>query len=294
MSSSSTPEQPAAPRRRGPGRDLPAAIAVGVGLVAIVVASLLWWQWGFVLLAAVMLARGVVELSQAVGRQEMRPATVPIVIGTILVVTVPYAAAETHDVVGLEPTATALGLLGLTVLTALVWRMPRGAHGYVRDASASLFIIGYLPTLGAFITLLMAPDDGAARIVTFILCVVMSDTGGYVAGVLFGKHPLAPAISPKKTWEGLAGSVLFSAGLGTVLAVFVLDTEFWKGIVIGCALVAAGTVGDLIESLVKRDVGLKDMSQLLPGHGGVMDRIDSLLAGAPVAWVVMYLLIPGG
>ncbi len=294
MSKDVEPSQRDTPRRRGPGRDLPAAITVGVVLLGFVVASMLWWQWGFILLAAAMLSRGAVELAQAVRRQGMRPALPPIVVGTILVVIGPYAAAQTRDGTGLDPAATSMGLLGLTVLAALVWRMPQGSDGYLRDSSASLFIIGYLPTLGAFITLLMAPVDGPARIATFILGVVMSDTGGYVAGVLFGKHPMAPKISPKKTWEGMAGSLLFAIGTCVLLAGVALHTELWKGIIIGIALALAGTVGDLIESLIKRDLGLKDMGTLLPGHGGIMDRIDSLLAGAPAAWIVMYLLVPGG
>lgn len=276
------------------GRNLPAAIGVGVALAGVFVATLLWWNWGFVLLVAAMLARGAVEVSDAVRRLGMRPATVPIVIGSVLIVVGSYAAAQTEHLLGLAPNAVTIGSLGLTVLVALIWRMPKGYDGYVRDSAASLFIIGYLPMMGAFVSLLMAPPDGPARVTIFILCIVMNDTGGYVAGVLFGKHPMAPRISPKKTWEGFAGSVVFAATVGALLAVFLLHTAFWKGIVIGIALVFAGTVGDLIESMIKRDVGIKDMSHVLPGHGGVMDRLDSLLVGSPVAWVVMYLLIPGG
>ncbi|WP_028708260.1 phosphatidate cytidylyltransferase [Propionicicella superfundia] len=286
--------EPAQPQPRGPGRNLPAAIGVGAGLAAVVVACLLWWNWGFVLLVAAMLSRGAVEVARAVRRLGMRPATVPIVFGTVLIVVGSYAAAQTEHLLGLTPNAVTIGSLGLTVLAALVWRMPGGSDGYVRDSAASLFLIGYLPTLGSFLSLLMAPADGAARVATFILCIVMSDTGGYVVGVLVGKHPMAPRISPKKTWEGFAGSIVAAAAMGAFLAVFALHTEFWKGILIGIALVFAGTGGDLIESMIKRDVGIKDMSHVLPGHGGVMDRLDSLLVGAPIAWIVMYLLVPGG
>jgi phosphatidate cytidylyltransferase len=285
--------EPASPPAKA-GRNLPAAIGVGVALAGMFVATLLWWNWGFVLLVAAMLARGAVEVSGAVRRLGMRPATAPIVVGSVLIVVGSYAAAQTEHVLGLAPNAVTIGSLGLTVLVALVWRMPKGYGGYVRDSAASLFIIGYLPMMGAFVSLLMAPEDGPARVAVFILCIVMNDTGGYVAGVLFGKHPMAPKISPKKTWEGFAGSVVCAATIGALLAVFLLHTAFWKGIIIGIALVFAGTVGDLIESMIKRDVGIKDMSHVLPGHGGVMDRLDSLLVGAPVAWVVMYLLIPGG
>jgi phosphatidate cytidylyltransferase len=151
-----------------------------------------------------------------------------------------------------------------------------------------------VPLLGSFAALMLAEGQGAARIVTFLLIVVMSDTGGYVAGVLFGKHPMVPKISPKKSWEGLAGSLIFGSVAGVCMAFFVLLVPFWVGIILGVALVAAGTCGDLVESMIKRDLGIKDMSSFLPGHGGVMDRLDSLLLAAPVAWLIMYLLVPGG
>jgi phosphatidate cytidylyltransferase len=172
--------------------------------------------------------------------------------------------------------------------------MPGGAHGYVKDAAASLFIICYVPLLGSFTALMLAGENGGARLVTFILVVVMSDTGGYVFGVLMGKHPMAPRISPKKSWEGLVGSLVFGVASGVAMAVLGLKVPVWIGVLIGVALVAVGTCGDLIESMVKRDLGIKDMSSFLPGHGGVMDRLDSLLVAAPVAWLIMYVLVPGG
>ncbi len=159
--------------------------------------------------------------------------------------------------------------------------MPKGAHGYVKDSAASLMIIGYVPLLGSFAALILAGENGPVRIVTFLLIVIMGDTGGYVAGVLFGRHPMAPKISPKKTWEGLVGSVLFGTVAGVLMTVYALGQPFWVGIVLGVCLVAIGTCGDLIESLIKRDLGIKDMSSFLPGHGGVMDRLDSLLIAAP-------------
>jgi phosphatidate cytidylyltransferase len=180
------------------------------------------------------------------------------------------------------------------VLGALIWRIPGGANGYVTDAAASLFIIAYVPMLGSFAALMLAGENGVARLVTYMLVVVMGDTGGYVLGVLFGKHPMAPRISPKKSWEGFAGSMLFGLVAGVLMAVFALKQPFWVGLLLGACLVGIGVMGDLIESLIKRDMGIKDMSSVLPGHGGVMDRLDSLLVAAPVAWLIMYLLVPGG
>jgi phosphatidate cytidylyltransferase len=128
--------------------------------------------------------------------------------------------------------------------------------------------------------------------VAFIVATVASDTGGYIAGVLFGKHPMAPTISPKKSWEGFTGSLLFGIGLGIVTVVYALDGDWWVGILLGVAGVVFGTLGDLSESLIKRDLGIKDMGDLLPGHGGLMDRLDSLIAVAPICWLILFTLVP--
>jgi phosphatidate cytidylyltransferase len=236
---------------------------------------------------------GSVELYQAFRRQDMNAAIVPIVVGAIAIATGSYLAGKQNPVV-FSTTSVLLASLALTVVAALIWRMPRGAPGFVKDAAASLAIIAYVPLLGSFAALMLAGDKGAARVVTFLLIVVMNDTGGYVAGVLFGKHQMAPRISPKKSWEGFAGSVVFGSISGVCMAVYGLKVPFWVGILLGVTLVAVGTCGDLIESMIKRDLGIKDMSSFLPGHGGVMDRLDSLLFAAPVAWFIMYVLVPGG
>jgi phosphatidate cytidylyltransferase len=276
------------------GRNLPQAIGLGVGLGAYVVFSLLYFQPAFVVLVAVALAMASVELYSALRKQGMTAAIVPIVGGCVAIPIGSYLAGQETTSLEFSTTSVLLASLALTVFATLVWRMPKGADGYVKDAAASLLIVGYVPLLGSFAALMLAEDQGAARLVTFMLVVTMSDTGGLIAGVLFGKHPMAPMISPKKSWEGFAGSMLFGVAAGTLMAMFVLDVPFWVGIIIGATLVAVGTAGDLIESLIKRDIGIKDMSSFLPGHGGVMDRLDSLLVGAPVAWLIMYIFVPGG
>jgi phosphatidate cytidylyltransferase len=275
------------------GRNLPAAIAVGVGLGAYVVLTLLFWRFGFVLLIALALALGSVELFTALRRKGMVAAIVPIVVGSVAIAIGSYLAGRQTPPV-FSTTSVLLAALALTVLASLIWRMPGGAEAYVRDAAASMLIVGYVPLLGSFAALLLAPQDGVARTVTFLLVVVMNDTGGYVAGVLFGRHPMAPRISPKKSWEGFAGSVVFGTAAAVAMTVLGLRAPFWVGLILGVTLVAVATCGDLIESMVKRDLGIKDMSSFLPGHGGVMDRLDSLLIAAPVAWLIMYLLVPGG
>jgi phosphatidate cytidylyltransferase len=233
-------------------------------------------------------------VNRALRRIGMNAEIVPIVLGTIGMVVGTYAVARGVPFVTMPWHSTLLMFLGATVLAVLVLRFPRGHENFVRDAAASIFIIGYIALLGSFTALILAPDDGGARMVTFLLCVVANDTGGYVLGVLFGRRPLAPHISPKKTWEGFGGSLLFSVVVGALLTHFLLGAPWWVGVVLGVTMVFFGTAGDLIESSIKRDVGIKDMSSILPGHGGVMDRLDSLLVAAPAAWLVLYLLVPGG
>ena len=288
-------ESPAAPANTHgrAGRNLPAAIGIGVGLGAYVVLSLLYVKPAFVVIVAVALVLASVELHEALKKQGMTSAIIPIAVGSVAISFGSYFAGRQEPVI-FSTTSVLLASLALTVLASLIWRMPKGVAGYVHDAAASLLIIAYVPMLGSFAALMLAEDQGAARVVTFLLIVVMSDTGGYIAGVLFGKHPMAPKISPKKSWEGVAGSLVLGTAAGICMAIFGLNVPFWVGIMLGISLVAVGTCGDLIESMIKRDLGIKDMSSFLPGHGGVMDRLDSLLVAAPVAWLIMYVFVPGG
>lgn len=134
-------------------------------------------------------------------------------------------------------------------------------------------------------------NPGVQAIVAFIGVTIASDIGGYVAGVLFGKHKMAPVISPKKSWEGFAGSALFCVLAGWALVVYLLDADWWVGICLGLIAVVMATLGDLCESVVKRDLGVKDMSQIIPGHGGLMDRLDSLLATVAPIWLLLHYLV---
>ncbi|GAB3696966.1 phosphatidate cytidylyltransferase [Mariniluteicoccus flavus] len=285
---------PTTPAHGRAGRNLPAAIGVGVSLAAALVVTLLWWNLGFVLLVAAALAAGAVEVHKALKRLDMKAEIVPILIGTVAIVTGSYFAGRSDHRIDIPSNTLMLAMLGLTALVTLIWRMPRGADGFVRDAAASMLIIAYIPLLGSFVGLMLAGGQGTMRVVTFIAVVCMGDIGGYAAGVLFGKHKMAPRISPKKTWEGFAGSILFGVITAIAFAVWGFGVAWWGGVVLGVALVAVGACGDLIESLIKRDIGIKDMSSFLPGHGGVMDRLDSLLVAAPVAWLTLYLFVPGG
>jgi phosphatidate cytidylyltransferase len=176
----------------------------------------------------------------------------------------------------------------LTGFGVLLWRIIDGVPGASRDVTAGLFTAAYIPLLAGFAILLLADPDGPKRVVTFIVVTVASDIGGYAAGVFAGRTPMAPTISPKKSWEGFAGSVVACLIAGAACVILLLQGDWWVGLALGAATVITATVGDLSESLLKRDLGVKDMGSLLPGHGGIMDRLDSLLPTAPVAFLLLH------
>jgi phosphatidate cytidylyltransferase len=271
------------PRKSGAGRNLPISIVVGLALGAMVLLSLYTGAKEiFLAMLVVFLAVGTWELTRAFGAGGVRVPLVPLGLGGLATLMFAYYSG---------PTAL-IGAFGLTVVAVLVWRMPQGPDGYVRDTTASVFIATYIPFIGGFAALLLAPPDGADRIVTFIAITVGSDIGGFFVGAFLGRHKLAPAISPKKTWEGFAGSALTCMVIGALLLPLLLGGHLWQGIVLGAAVVCSATLGDLIESMIKRDLGVKDMGSLLPEHGGVMDRLDSLLASVPIVWLALQIFIP--
>ncbi len=282
-------EQPE-PRKSRVGRDLPAAIAVGLLLFGIVAATLVWWPPGFIVVLVVLTSLGAIEVHQALRRVGMTSTLVPVVIGNIAIIGGSYAAAELQEVTNIPWHVVLLGTIGGSVLLALIWRMFSGAEGYARDSAASLFTIGYIPLLASFVGLILAQQHGVAKVVAVFLCITASDTGGYAAGASLGRHPMAPTISPKKTWEGLAGSFVLATVASVLHFELVMHQPWWQGVLLAIVVVIFGTAGDLIESMIKRDVGIKDMSSFLPGHGGVMDRLDSTLVAAPAAWLLFMLL----
>ncbi len=268
-----------APVQRGSraGRNLPAAIGVGLTLGAVVIASLFVWRPAFLGVVTIAVGIGIWEMTRAVEHRGPHAPLLPLLAGAVVM-----EALAWYD--GAE--SLILGLV-LTVLATLVWRLADGVRGYQRDLAAAALIAVYVPFLAGFAVLLARPDDGALRVIVTLACVVLSDTGGYAAGVFFGKHPMAPTVSPKKSWEGLAGSVVCTAVGAAILFLLVLDLSWWQGLVFGAAVSIACVLGDLGESLLKRDLGVKDMSNLLPGHGGMMDRLDSIVFAAPVAYALL-------
>ncbi len=277
-------EQPVA-STGGPGRagrNLPAAIGVGLLLGAAILVSLLLFKPAFLALVSVAAVLGVRELSVAFQERGIRFPLVPVAVGGVGMLVAAYFRGE----------GALAAALALTVVAVVVWRLTDPAEGYLRDASAGVLAAVYVPFLAGFALLMAAADHGAQRVLVFLILVVCNDTGGYAAGVLAGRHPMAPSISPKKSWEGLAGSVLASGAAGAITLVLMLHGQAWQGALTGVAVVASATLGDLSESMIKRDLGIKDMGNLLPGHGGIMDRLDSLLPTAPVAWLLLAYFVP--
>ncbi|MGY1735486.1 phosphatidate cytidylyltransferase [Geodermatophilus sp. SYSU D00684] len=273
------------PRKGGrAGRDLVAAIGVGLGLGAVILASLLVYRPAFLLVIVAAILVGIVELVRALQAGGARPPLAPVLVGAVAML----ALAWTRG-----PDGLVVGFL-LTVVAVLLWRLGDGPADYRRDAAAGVLVTLYVPLLAGFAVLLLVPDDGVARVLAFIATVVGNDVGGYTAGVLFGRHPMAPSVSPKKSWEGMAGSVVACVAVATPIVVLALDGPWWGGVLVGVALAVTATLGDLGESLIKRDLGIKDMGNLLPGHGGIMDRLDSLLPSAAVAYLLLSWVAPPG
>jgi phosphatidate cytidylyltransferase len=285
MSESPPPAPPPQqPERQGrAGRDLPAAIASGVALGAAVIVSLVFWKPAFMVIVAGAVVVAIWELRQAMRHGRIELPREPLMVGGTAMVVVAYLYGAPALV-----TATAV-----TALVTMLWLLRHGVEGYVANATASVFSLVYVPFLGAFVALLLAEDgdDGVRAVITFIVVTIASDIGGYATGVVFGRHPMAPVISPKKSWEGFAGSAGACMLAGWLLVVYLLDGVWWVGVVLGLIAVVMATLGDLCESVMKRDLGIKDMSQILPGHGGLMDRLDSLLATAAPIWLLLHYLV---
>ena len=262
------------------GRNLPAAIAVGVGLGVVLVATLLIRKESFLLVVAVGVGIGIWELRGALRHAGVEAPLVPPLLGMVAMLWAAYVLGSAGRVVAWS----------LTCLAVVLWRGTGRLDGAGRDVLGGIFVSTYPTFLVGFAALLLAPEDGVGRVFVFLITTVCSDVGGYAAGVLFGKHPMAPSISPKKSWEGFAGSVVFCIVGGSLTVHLLLDRSWVIGVALGVGVAVAATVGDLMESLIKRDLGIKDMSNVLPGHGGIMDRLDSLVVVAPIVWAVLTLL----
>jgi phosphatidate cytidylyltransferase len=269
------------------GRNLPVAIGVGAALGGLVILTLLTIKATFLLYVGAAIAVALTELTSAFAhsKHQINIPVIPVAAGGAAVLTCTYWLGS----------RAALAALALTVVIIFAWRLPGGPSGYVKDVTAGVFATIYLPFLASFVVAMLSEADGSRRVLTFVILTICSDIGGYFAGITLGRggrHPMAPVISPKKTWEGFAGSAVACLVAGAITLTLMLHGHVWQGLLAGAAAVLAATLGDLAESMIKRDLEIKDMGTLLPGHGGIMDRLDSLLVVAPVIWLLLFLFIP--
>jgi phosphatidate cytidylyltransferase len=277
------------------GRNLPAAVVVGLAMLFAVLGGLLFLPLGFVAVTTTFAVFGVWEIYRALEANGTRMPIIPVMTGTVAMPFCAYLG-------GIESLLFAMLLSSVAVL---LWRSVESAAGSANSIFAGVFALGWVPFFISFAALPLHAaggatplglwpggtiPDGAWQVTVMLLLVVSNDTFGYLVGASLGKHPMAPKISPKKSWEGFAGSIAGAMLIGVLASLFVLDKPWWVGIVLAVGTVAAATAGDLAESMVKRELGVKDMSSILPGHGGVMDRLDSIVFASPVVFILYGLL----
>lgn len=274
-------------------RSLSKSVAVGVLLGAAFLLSVLIYKELFMVLAAAAAGAGAWELSTALRLKGWYVPRVPAVVGSVLIMPAAfYGGAELQWLISLSIVAALI--LWRTV--HLLWEAreaPRQAIAHtLRDFAASAFVVIYLPLMTSFTMLLLRRPDGAAWVITFVVTVAMIDTAGYLVGRKLGKHKLAPGVSPKKTWEGLVASISAGVLSSAIFTQVFWNFDWWVGILLAAVLLLSAVFGDLAESLIKRDLGVKDMSSLLPGHGGIMDRLDSILPSALITYLFVQAFLP--
>ncbi|MBM3656101.1 MAG: phosphatidate cytidylyltransferase [Actinobacteria bacterium] len=262
------------------GRKLIPSIFVGLFLLAIVFSTMAYATLAFAAFVTVAVLIALKELAAAFRARGISSNYLSLALSTTLILSSTWIG----------------GLEGLTVsmVISLIFNLfivlLGGVDGFVDRATASAFALLYPGFVAGFILLLARSSEGFYYISTLVIMVACNDTFAWAIGVLFGKHRLAPKISPKKSWEGFIGGLILSA-IGAALAFYyLLDYHPIIGALAGCAGALAATVGDLLESGIKRDLSIKDMGTLLPGHGGMLDRLDSVLITAPLLWCVIEIL----
>ena len=272
------------------GRDLILAIAIGLAIGAVLIASLIFFKWIFLIFAIAATSLGLFEFARALTAAGRKVDLAPqLLCGAALLVSGYFLELWEHWVVTI-----------VVVVFVIVWRLmgqmfARDGRTYgavLSDVLVAAFVQLYVPFLGSLSAILLSRPGGEWWVLAFIIVTVAADTGAYVTGLTIGRHPMAPRISPKKTWEGFAGAFVAALVAGVLLALYMLHLPWWAGLIFGAVILATATIGDLGESMVKRDLGIKDMSSWLPGHGGVLDRLDSILPSAVAALALYALLFP--
>lgn len=278
------PHPPAPPEQSASkaGRNLWKAIPTALVLLALVAACVLWRIELFVALVCVALCLGVWEAAGAFLVKKIR---IPYIF--LCVLTVGMAVAAWAVSVKLSLLIFLLACLFFYAL--FFFAQP---HSQRRtESSASILVLTWISLLGSFAAGLASLDKAVWLVGLLIIVPVANDTGGWLAGVLFGKHPMIPSISPKKSWEGLAGSLILTIAIALGVVTWGLDQPWWLAVVYGVLGVIASTGGDLVESYIKRRLGIKDMGTLFPGHGGMLDRVDSILMWAPVCYILSLIFL---
>ncbi len=269
------------------GRPLGMAIIVGLIMGLALIFSLVVLKPFFMVFAAALIAFTAYELSSALRLAGRNVPRIPTVIAGVAVVPAAFLWLAPGQWLA---TLSAIAFLSLWRITEMVRPSSRtSTKNLLLDLAAGAFIMIYIAFMGSFTVLLTALDGGQWWTLAFLIVVVAVDLGAYATGVAFGKHPMAPVISPKKTWEGFAGSVAAAVIAGILTANFMLHQPWWVGVILGLVMVATATSGDLTESLIKRDLGIKDISSFLPGHGGFLDRVDSSLLSAAAAFALFLI-----
>jgi len=269
------------------GRNLILAILIGLVLGGAMLVSLIIIKQLFMIFAVVIVGFCAFELAQALRYAGRNVPRIPVIISAVAIVPASFYAGATGQWLVMLGGIVLIGLWRLALLVIPSHRA--SARSIVGDVGGGILIQGYVVFLASFAVLLVALPHGQWWTLAFLILVISADTGAYVSGLNFGKHPMAPSISPKKTWEGFIGAGLVCMIAGVLLSVFMLDQAWWFGLVFGAVILLTATFGDLAESLIKRDLGIKDMSSWLPGHGGFLDRIDSILPSAAAAYA-LYLV----
>ncbi|QEW03380.1 phosphatidate cytidylyltransferase [Microbacterium lushaniae] len=275
------------------GRNLLLAILIGLAAGAAVLGSLLFFKWIFLIFAVTAISLGIFEFGRALQASGRRVDLVPqLLAGALLLLSGAFTSLWLHWVAVIA-----------AVVLVVVWRLlgqmfARDGRSYgdvLSDVLIGGFIQLYVPFMGSLAMVLLSQPDGEWWVLAFLIVTVAADTGAYFSGLTFGRggrHLMAPRISPKKTWEGFAGAAVAALAAGVLLALFMLHLPWWAGLIFGAVILGTATAGDLGESMIKRDLGIKDMSSWLPGHGGVLDRLDSILPSATGALALFYLLSP--
>jgi phosphatidate cytidylyltransferase len=261
------------------GRNLVAALLIGSALGAVFICSLIFDKQFFMVFLAVFIGFGTWELATISRTDNRHVPRIPILISALAMVPTTYYFGALGQLLTL-----AAGI-GFTIVWHAIQRWLSKTTVTDRDMIMSAFTLAYVPFLVSFTLIMTARDGGEWWTLGAMIIIASIDTGAYATGLLFGRHPMAPKISPKKTWEGFAGSIVFAVIAGYIIATQMIHIPWWWGMLFGLILVGTATTGDLIESLIKREIGTKDASQLLPGHGGFLDRLDSVLPSMFVASV---------